>query len=111
MIWCRTTWCKPITAAIAGLFIGFSACFAQVTTFRTYQCADGTEFILGLYPYDSRAFVQIDGDEITLPKRLAFSGTRYSSRGVVLKIAASGRTTVKRPKRAETACDVKKVGL
>jgi membrane-bound inhibitor of C-type lysozyme len=111
MIWCKTTWGKPIAAAVAGLFMGFSACFAQTTTFRTYHCADGTEFIVGFYPYDSRAFVQIDGDEITLPKRLAVSGARYSLRGVTLKIAAGGRTTVKRPKRPETACDVKNVGL
>jgi len=106
MIWCRTT-----AAAVAGLFIGFSGCIAQTTTFRTYHCADGSEFILGFYPYDSRAFVQIDGDEITLPKRLAVSGARYSLRGVTLKIAAGGRTTVKRPKRSETACDVKNAGL
>jgi len=106
MIWCRT-----IAAAVAALFIGFSGCIAQTTTFRTYHCADGSEFILGFYPYDSRAFVQIDGDEITLPKRLAISGARYSLRGVTLKITAAGRTSVKRPKRPETACDVKNVGL
>jgi len=104
-------WCRTIAAALAVLFIGFSPSFAQMTTFRTYQCADGSEFILGFYPYDSRAFVQIDGDEITLPKRLAISGARYSSRGVTLKLTAAGGTTVKRPKRPETACDVKNVGL
>jgi len=104
-------WRRTIAAAVAGLFIGVSACFAQGTTFRTYHCADGTEFIVGFYPYDSRAFLQIDGDEITLPKRLAVSGARYSARGVTLKVTAAGRTTVKRPKRPETACEVKNVGL
>jgi len=104
-------WGRTIAVAIGGLFIGFSACFAQATTFRTYRCADGSEFILGFYPYDSRAFVQIDGDEITLPKRLALSGARYASRGITLRIARDGRTTVKRPKRSETACVVKNLDL
>jgi membrane-bound inhibitor of C-type lysozyme len=102
---------KSIAAVIAGVFIGFSACFAQETTFRTYRCADGSEFIVGFYPHDSRAYVQIDGDEITLSKRLAISGARYASRGVTLKITKDGLTTVRRPKRAETACEVKNFDL
>lgn len=93
-------------AALAALFASPAAAFAQATTFRTYHCADGTEFIVGFYPYDSRAYVQIDGGAVMLPKRVAISGTRYSSRGITLRITNDGRTTVKRARRAETACEV-----
>jgi membrane-bound inhibitor of C-type lysozyme len=96
-----------VGAAVAGCFVGLSAAFGQTTTFRNYHCADGTEFIAGFYPYDSRAYLQIDGGSIMLPQRLAISGTRYSARGVTLKISKAGRTTVKRPRRAETACEVR----
>jgi membrane-bound inhibitor of C-type lysozyme len=95
-----------VAVATAALFVGFSAVFAQSTTFQTYHCGDGTEFIVGFYPYDSRAYLQIDGGSIMLPRRLSISGTRYSARGITLKISKAGRTTVKRPKRPETACQV-----
>jgi membrane-bound inhibitor of C-type lysozyme len=94
-------------AALATFFAGSTAVLAQATTFRTYHCADGTEFIVGFYSYDSRAYVQIDGGAIMLPKRVAISGARYASRGITLRIAKDDRTTVKRPRRAETACEVK----
>ena len=96
-----------VAAAVAG---GWLACLvpvsAQTTTFRTYHCADGTEFIVGFYPYDPRAYVQIDGGAVMLPKRLAVSGTRYSAAGITLRLSKLGRTTIKRPKRPETACEL-----
>lgn len=98
-------------AAVVAVLAGSVAACAQDTTFRTYHCADGTEFIVGFYPYDPGAYVQIDGSAIMLPKRLAISGLRYASRGITLRISKDGRTTVKRPKRAETACEVKNLGL
>lgn len=94
------------TAAMAAFLAGVTPVFAQTTTFRNYHCADGTEFIVGFYPYDSRAYLQIDGGSVMLPKRAALSGTRYSAGGVTLKVTRVGRTTIKRPKRPETACEV-----
>ena len=91
---------------MAAISIPLSVCLAQTTTFRTYHCADGSEFIVAFYPYDSSAYLQIDGGSIMLPKRLSIAGTRYSSRGVTLKVSKAGRTTVKRPRRPETACDL-----
>jgi membrane-bound inhibitor of C-type lysozyme len=93
-------------AALAVFLAGLMPAFAQMTRFRTYHCADGTEFIAGFYPYDSRAYLQIDGGSVMLPKRLVLSGTRYSAGGVTLRVTKLGRTTVKRPKRPETACEV-----
>jgi membrane-bound inhibitor of C-type lysozyme len=86
----------------AGLVTGSSAALAQ--TFESYRCADGTRFIVGFYRYDSRAYLQIDGRAVTLKKRLAFSGARYSGGGVTLVITRAG-TTVRHAKRPVTACE------
>ena len=83
---------------------GSSGAFAQ--TFQNYGCADGTQFIAAFYPYDSRAYLQLDGGEVRLARRLALSGSRYSGRGITLKITAAG-TTLKHARRPVTACELK----
>jgi membrane-bound inhibitor of C-type lysozyme len=91
----------------AGLaLIGMTAAFAQTTTFQRYRCGDGTQFIVGLYPYNDRAHMQIDGREVTLVKRLALSGARYSGPGVTLQISKTSGITVKHSKRPATACEL-----
>ena len=52
-----------------------------------------------------RAHLQIDGKAVTLGKRLALSGSRYSGGGVTLKITKAG-TTLKHAKRPVTACEL-----
>ncbi len=79
---------------------------AEAQTFRTYRCADGTQFIVAFYEQDKRAFLQIDGEPVTLAKRLSVSGTRYSGAGVTLRIPKAGPTTVKHLRRPVTACAV-----
>src|SRR3954454_16224279 len=79
---------------------------ADAQTFRTYRCADGTQFIVGFYDDDTRAFLQIDGEPVTLGKRLALSGARYSGAGITLRIGRTGATTVKHLKRPITYCAV-----
>jgi membrane-bound inhibitor of C-type lysozyme len=86
---------------IAGVAAGVSVAHAQ--SFESYRCADGTQFIVGFYPYDSRAHLQIDGRAVTLKKRLALSGARYSGSGVTLAITKAG-TTIRHVKRRVTAC-------
>jgi membrane-bound inhibitor of C-type lysozyme len=91
----------------AALFLGTvasSAALAQ-TTFKTYRCADGTEFIVGFFLPDSRAHLQLDGKPVTLAKRLALSGARYAGGGVTLKIAKGGLATLKLAKRPVTTCE------
>ena len=83
--------------------IGSLPAWAQ--TFQSYRCADGTQFLVGFFQNDSRAFLQIDGRAVTLPRRLTLSGSRYSGGGVTLKITRAG-TTVKRAKRPTTACEL-----
>jgi len=88
----------------AGLaLMGLTGASAQ-TTFQRYRCGDGTQFIVGFYPYDDRAHMQIDGREVTLLKRLALSGARYTGAGVTLRISKAGATTVSHARRPASAC-------
>jgi membrane-bound inhibitor of C-type lysozyme len=100
--------CNAIANFAAALlmtaFAGASMAQAQ-TTFKTYRCADGTEFIVGFFQYDKRAHMQVDGKAVTLLKRLALTGARYSGGGVTLRTTKSG-TTLKVGKRKVTACEV-----
>jgi membrane-bound inhibitor of C-type lysozyme len=101
-------YCKAIANFAAAVLIatiaGASTAQAQ-TTFQTYRCADGTEFIVGFFQYDKRAHMQVDGKAVTLMKRLALSGARYSGGGVTLRTAKSG-ATLKVGKRKVTACQL-----
>jgi membrane-bound inhibitor of C-type lysozyme len=92
--------------ALAGTLAGLLPALAQDTTIQTYHCADGTNFILGFFPYDKRAHLQIDGGEVTLLKRTSFSGTRYAGHGVTLRIDRAGAMTVKHAKSPLTACNL-----
>jgi membrane-bound inhibitor of C-type lysozyme len=91
--------------AIAGTLVGFAPVLAQSTTVQSYHCADGTNFIVGFFPYDRRAHLQIDGGEITLLKRLSLSGKRYAGGGVTLRVDKAGSITVKHAKKPVTACN------
>lgn len=98
---------KAILVGITMLAAGMSGWRqADAQTFRSYRCVDGTQFIVGFYDDDKRAFLQIDGEPVTLAKRLTVSGARYSGAGITLSIGKTGVTTVKHLKRPETACTV-----
>jgi len=89
----------------AAIVLQASAASAQTTTFQTYRCGDGTEFIVGFFEYDKRAHMQVDGKAVTLQKRLALTGSRYSGGGVTLRVTKSG-TTFKIGKRPVTTCQL-----
>jgi membrane-bound inhibitor of C-type lysozyme len=89
----------------AALSAAVGASPARAQTFQNYRCADGTQFIVGFFEYDTRAHLQIDGRAVTLAKRLALSGSRYSGGGVTLSITRSG-TIVKHARRPATACEL-----
>ncbi len=88
---------------VTGVATTSSSAFAQ--TFQSYRCADGSKFLVGFFQYDSRAHLQIDGRAVTLARRLALSGARYSGGGVTLKITKTG-TTVKHARRPTTVCEL-----
>jgi membrane-bound inhibitor of C-type lysozyme len=83
---------------------GASPALAQVS-FQNYRCADGSQFIVGFFQYDKRAHLQLDGKAVTLAKRVALSGSRYSGGGVTLKVTKAG-ATLKHAKRPVTACEL-----
>ena len=93
------------TLLVAGTQLIGPSASAQKTSFQTYRCGDGTEFIVGFFQPDSRAHLQLDGKAVTLGKRLALSGSRYTGSGVTLKITTAGLTTLKLAKRPVTACE------
>ncbi|CCD92835.1 conserved exported hypothetical protein [Bradyrhizobium sp. ORS 375] len=98
-------WISAVSAIsfVIGLFGAIEVGRAQ--SVGSFRCADGTRFIVGLYPQDSRAFMQIDGGEVTLARRFAVSGRRYSGAGVTLTITKDGRTLVRHAKRPATVCE------
>jgi membrane-bound inhibitor of C-type lysozyme len=91
---------------VEGTLAGSAPVLAQDTTIQTYHCADGTNFIVGFFPYDKRAHLQIDGGETTLLKRISLSGTRYAGHGVTLRIDKAGTMTVKHARKPVTACNL-----
>jgi membrane-bound inhibitor of C-type lysozyme len=99
----RTTIVLVGAAILSAPVIGASPAAAQ--TFKTYGCADGTQFIVGFFQYDKRAHLQIDGKAVALTRRIALSGTRYSGGGIVLNIGNAG-ATIKHGKRPASACSV-----
>ena len=100
---------RNITVFGAALGLAAVAAMASPATaqssFRNYRCADGSQFIVGFFQYDSRAHLQLDGKALTLPKRLALSGSRYQGKGVTLRITKAGVTTLKHAKRPVTTCE------
>ncbi len=90
-------------ALICSLASGASPAMAQ--SFQSYRCADGTGFIAAFYQYDSRAYLQIDGRAVTLPRRLNWAGLRYSGEGITLTINKAG-VTVRHAGRPATVCEV-----
>ena len=98
---------SPIASLGAVLFLGMvaSSAVSAQTSFKNYRCADGTQFVAGFFQPDSRAHLQLDGKAVTLTKRMALSGSRYTGSGVTLKITKAGLTTLKHAKRPVTACE------
>jgi membrane-bound inhibitor of C-type lysozyme len=90
---------------VGGTVLAGPIASAQTTQFQTYRCGDGTEFIVGFFEYDKRAHVQVDGKAVTLQRRIALSGARYSGAGVTLTVKKSG-TTLKVGKQPVTTCQL-----
>jgi membrane-bound inhibitor of C-type lysozyme len=93
-----------VLLALAGALASSSQVSAQ--TFNSYRCADGTRFIVGFYPHDSRAYLQLGGRAVTLRKRLALSGARYAAGGVSFVVTSAGGATIRHLGRPVTACEL-----
>ncbi len=102
---CRRNTIFGAALCAAAMATAPSAAFAQ-SSFRNYRCADGAQFIVGFFQYDSRAHLQLGGKAVTLVKRLTLSGSRYSGSGTTLKITGAGVITLKHARRPVTACEL-----
>ena len=95
----------PGALIAASIMFGSAPAAAQNTTWQTYRCGDGSEFIVGFFGYDKHAHMQVDGKAVTLQKRVALTGSRYSGGGVTLRVPKSG-TKFKIGKRPVTTCQL-----
>src|SRR5438445_10854260 len=98
---CRRNTIFGAALCAAAMATAPSAALAQ-STFRNYRCADGAQFIVGFFQYDSRAHLQLDGKALTLPKRVALSGSRYQANGATLRITNAGVATIRPASRPAT---------
>lgn len=89
--------------AVAGMTNAISPAAAQAL-FSSYECADGSVFMLAFYRSDPAAHIQIDGKSIELKKSLAVSGQRFSTRGMTIWIEKTGLTSIKHGKRPVSIC-------
>jgi len=96
---------RTAVVLVSAAMLGAGVLPAAAQTFKTYGCADGSQFIAGFFDYDKRAHLQIDGKAVALTRRISLSGARYSGGGIVLSIGKA-RTTIKRGKRPASACSV-----
>ncbi len=88
----------PIMIVMLGL-VGTLAADAQ--TYVTYHCRDGSEVSAVSFSGERRIHLQLDGRALTLPRRIAIRGDRYSGSGVSFWIV-KGTATLRRGGRSTT---------
>ncbi|WP_414642858.1 lysozyme inhibitor [Bradyrhizobium sp.] len=93
---------KPRDLSIFGAMVFVAAAAgpssATAQTFQNYRCADGTQFIVGFFDYDKRAYLQIDGGPVGRRDAVDHQGRHH---GQACEAAGNGlRTDIS--KRAET---------
>ena len=93
---------KPIMLAICVAAAVVQAPPALAGTSYTYQCRDGAELVL--QEANRMAYVELDGQRLSLPQRLSLSGHRYSKGGV--SITTKGRLAILKRGRTKTECEV-----
>ncbi|HMM90441.1 MliC family protein [Bradyrhizobium sp.] len=101
----NTIFAKTILgAALCAVIATIPTTASAQSSFRNYSCADGSQFMVGFFQYDKRAHLQLDGKALTLPKRVALTGSRYQAKGVTLRINRAGVVTLKNVRRKTTTC-------
>ena len=69
---------------------------ADAQRFVAYECNDGASFQAAVIDRDKVAYVQLDGHAYKLPKKIAYTGSRYAQGGVTYWVRGNGRVTIKR---------------
>ncbi len=87
----RTThWMLAAAAVLA------NAPSADAQRFVAYECNDGARFQAAVIDRDKVAYVQLDGHAYKLPKKIAYTGSRYAPSGVTYWVRGNGAVTIKR---------------
>ena len=50
--------------------------------YTAYECDDGAHFQVALLDTEKKAYLQLDGKALQLPKKIAYTGDRYAAGGV-----------------------------
>ena len=83
--------CALVTVGIVGLSSSASA-----QRYTAYECDDGAQFQVALLDTEKKAYLQLDGKALQLPKKIAYTGDRYAQGGVTFWVRGNGRVTIKR---------------
>lgn len=98
----RQIWTR---VALTFVVVALAATPALTQTFANYRCDDGTPIGAVFFSDTKTVALQYDGKSITLPYRIAISGTRYKKSGVTFWIKRD-KVYFKRPKARETVCRI-----
>jgi membrane-bound inhibitor of C-type lysozyme len=82
-----------IALAVAGAIL--AAAPAEAETYYFYQCENGAQFEVALFPGARAAYVQLDGKAMMLPKFFSITGSRYRKAGVTFWFRGE-RATIRR---------------
>ncbi len=79
---------------------------AQAQSFVAYECNDGAQFQVALLGTEKKAYLQLDGKALQLPKKIAYTGDRYAQGGVTFWVRGNGVVTIKRAGRVSECFSV-----
>jgi membrane-bound inhibitor of C-type lysozyme len=69
---------------------------ASAQRFTAYECNDGAQFQVAMLDTEKKAFLQLDGHAVQLPKKIAYTGNRYAAGGITFWVRGDGSVTLKR---------------
>jgi membrane-bound inhibitor of C-type lysozyme len=82
-------------ALVAVGVVGLSSS-ALAQRFTAYECNDGAQFQVALLDTEKKAYLQLDGRALQLPKKITYTGDRYAAGGVTFWVRGNGVVTIKR---------------
>ena len=87
---------RSICSALAAIGIIGLGSSTDAQRFTAYECNDGAQFQVAILDADKKAYLQLDGRALQLPKKIAYTGDRYAAGGYTFWIRGNGAVTIKR---------------
>ena len=87
---------RSLSTVLTGLAMACASASAHAQAFTAYECNDGAQFQVALFERENRAYLQLEGHALQLPKKIAYTGNRYAQGGVTFWVRGNGRVTIKR---------------